>query len=97
MRVIYVSNNSGGDWWLTDEDWKKLESAGWKVAWRKDGSFGVKDGRFLGALACEASKEFSNVEAAIDEWEEITGKDPYAEGCSCCGAPHYFREAYKGE
>lgn len=31
--VEYSSNNSGGDWWLSDEDWKALEAAGWKVAW----------------------------------------------------------------
>lgn len=31
--VEYSANNSGGHWWLADEDWKALESAGWKVAW----------------------------------------------------------------
>lgn len=31
--VEYDSNNSGGDWWLSDDDWKALEKAGWKVAW----------------------------------------------------------------
>jgi hypothetical protein len=31
--VEYDSNNSGGRWWLTDEDWKALEAAGWKVQW----------------------------------------------------------------
>lgn len=29
----YSSNNSGGRWWLTDEDWRNLEAAGWKVQW----------------------------------------------------------------
>lgn len=33
MYVEYSSNNSGGSWWLEDGDWKKLESAGWKVEW----------------------------------------------------------------
>lgn len=33
MIVEYSSNNSGGDWWLSDDDWKNLESAGWKVKW----------------------------------------------------------------
>lgn len=33
MRVIYSSNNSGGNWWLDDADWKKLEAAGWRVEW----------------------------------------------------------------
>lgn len=31
--VEYNSNNSGGSWWLTDENWKALEAAGWKVQW----------------------------------------------------------------
>ena len=33
MYVEYSSNNSGGSWWLKDEDWKALEAAGWKVVW----------------------------------------------------------------
>ena len=33
IKVEYRSNNSGGDWWLKDEDWKKLEKAGWYVEW----------------------------------------------------------------
>jgi len=32
-RVEYDSNNSGGGWWLDDEDWRKLEVAGWTVNW----------------------------------------------------------------
>ena len=31
--VEYSANNSGGSWWLKDEDWRALERAGWKVAW----------------------------------------------------------------
>lgn len=31
ILVEYDSNNSGGDWWLKDEDWEKLEKAGWLV------------------------------------------------------------------
>ena len=33
MIVEYESNNSDGDWWLTDENWLSLEVAGWVVAW----------------------------------------------------------------
>ena len=35
MYVLYDSNNSGGSWWLGDEQWKALEAAGWKVAWER--------------------------------------------------------------
>ena len=32
MYVEYITNNSGGSWWLSDDDdWKALEAAGWKV------------------------------------------------------------------
>lgn len=31
--VEYSSNNSGGGWWLKDEDWKALEKAGWVIEW----------------------------------------------------------------
>ncbi len=31
--VEYSANNSGGHWWLKDEDWQALETAGWRVRW----------------------------------------------------------------
>ena len=31
--VEYSSNNSGGRWWLNDQNWRDLEAAGWVVAW----------------------------------------------------------------
>ena len=33
MILEYSSNNSGGSFWLSDEDWKNMEDAGWKVQW----------------------------------------------------------------
>jgi hypothetical protein len=33
IKVRYSTNNSGGHWWLSDKDWKKLEKKGWKVKW----------------------------------------------------------------
>jgi hypothetical protein len=35
MYVEYNSNNSGGQWWLSDQNWKDLEAAGWKVSWAR--------------------------------------------------------------
>jgi hypothetical protein len=91
----YSSNNSGGSWWLSDEDWYALEAAGWKVDWYRDREssiFGGADasGRWLGALASSASKEFSSYDEAAAEWEGITGQSLDEEGCECCGAPHYI-------
>ncbi len=127
MLVKYNSNNSGGDWWLKDEDWYNLEKVGWKVDWYanekpspsceycegtgKITSKGLekmtlggtkflgrrcflcmhgKDNRRLGALATKAEKEFSTIQAAIEEFEKITGQSATDEGCNCCGPPHTF-------
>ena len=79
----YSSNNSGGDWWLSDEDWKALEAGGWKVDWQPSGK------RWLGALATNATKEFESEEDAIADWEKILpDQNFHAKGCSCCGRPH---------
>ena len=81
MKVEYSSNNSGGDWWLSDEDWKNLEQAGWVVNWRE---------RFLGAIATSATREGLTEDEAIAEFERVTGEDAFANGCPCCGNPHNF-------
>lgn len=94
MKVEYSSNNSGGDWWLTDHNWRDLEAAGWKVDWRanKNSSFGKTnaDGRWLGALATSASREGLSLRVAVAEWEDVTGLRAADAGCSCCGNPHSF-------
>lgn len=106
MSVIveYSSNNSGGSWWLSDDDWEKLAEAGWNVHWvQSDGFPKYSDddpgdlvprektgGRWLGALAMYAYKEFDDPADAIPEFERITGQDASAEGCNCCGQPHNF-------
>ncbi len=95
MLVKYSSNNSGGRWWLTDENWLALEAAGWKVRWVKNEEVGLfrKEGedRWLGALAKEAEKEFETPGAAMREFEKVTGQTASDEGCNCCGAPHSFQ------
>lgn len=103
MIVKYTSNNSGGSWWLTDDDWKKLEEAGWYVYWggwnedytdRKCNSAEeAEEHRWLGCLAKEATKEFNgllSIHQAKKEFEEITNCNVDLEGCPCCGQPHYF-------
>jgi hypothetical protein len=97
MIIEYSSNNSGGDWWLTDEDWKALEDAGWKVQWHKDdppdSPFArsiSEDGRWLGALAGYASIDAETPADAMRSFEKATGKDVSDEGCNCCGPPHSF-------
>lgn len=100
--VTYDSNNSGGGWWLNSEQWDKLAEAGWNVHWCHDGGRPSKayenpmavcedtGETWLGARACSAAKRFENPADAIREFEEVTGEDPSAEGCNCCGPPHSF-------
>lgn len=94
MLIKYDSNNSGGSWWLSDDDWRKLEAAGWTVHWVKDQEDGFmrKKGeeRWLGALARSAEKQFETPADAIREFEAVTGQSASDEGCNCCGAPHSF-------
>jgi hypothetical protein len=95
VQVEYSSNNSGGSWWLSDADWYALERAGWDVRWQKDEAnpiFRSDDGRFLGALANRATKQFNSLGEGIQEWERITGKTSTELGCGCCGPPHSFHD-----
>lgn len=79
-KITYDSNNSGGSWWLTENDWKKLEEAGWKVEW-KDWS---------GSGPTRATREGLSMEEAISEFERITGENAREIGCDRCGSPHNF-------
>jgi hypothetical protein len=92
--VEYVSNNSGGSWWLEDKDWENLEAAGWIVDWCRDkkDKLHIDGDRWLGALATSATKRNTTLREAISEFERITRLNAASEGCQCCGPPHSFRE-----
>lgn len=94
MKLIqYNANNSGGRWWHTEEMLDKLEAAGWKLGRFDMSKMRVvpRDGTlYMGTSATYARKHFSSVDEAKDEFEAITGMDTEAEGCECCGPPHFF-------
>tara|TARA_Y100001951_G_scaffold105377_1_gene122746 strand:+ start:6124 stop:6477 length:354 start_codon:yes stop_codon:yes gene_type:complete len=94
--VEYDSNNSGGHWWLDDDQWRALEAAGWEVDWvaEKKSSFVTADsnGRWLGALAQSATRRGLSLNEAVDEWQRVTGECATDAGCPCCGVPHNFTE-----
>jgi hypothetical protein len=96
MKLAYVeyrSNNSGGSWWLTDENWKALEAAGWEVDWyanQKNDTFTYRDGRWMSALATKAVRRNVTMREVVEEFECVTGQDVSDEGCNCCGRPHNF-------
>lgn len=71
-------NNSGGSDWLSSEDLRNLEDLGWTVhPWSfRDGASHVS----IDAPEWLARSEFAS----------ITGQDPDARGCDCCGRPFRF-------
>jgi hypothetical protein len=77
--VEYNHNNSGGVDWLKAQDWQKLVDAGWIVDQENSRIYSAKR---IGLSLYDA----------IVEWQNVTGLDPAAEGCNCCGRPHSFYE-----
>lgn len=107
--VEYHSNNSGGRWWMTDEDWHSLEEAGWHVNWAKDDEYMMKyaepgETRYLGALATSAylvanagmTDPHRIMREAISMFDAVTSCRSTDLGCSCCGTPHSFT-LYEGD
>lgn len=87
MKIKYNSNNSGGRWWLKDDDWRALEAAGWTVNWCKDdprraygGGLDADGVRWLGALAKNAEKDFETPAEAMQEFALVTGQNVSDEG-----------------
>lgn len=87
---------------MTEDDWQKLEKAGWKLFGFDDfeytnaGSYVVEDG-FPKKKSNSRTKNphygfkyFNSITDALVEFEELTGQDVSEEGCNCCGAPHSF-------
>lgn len=75
--VHYSHNNSGGYDWMDDDDWAALAARGWVLD--------THNGLTYGADRTGLSRD-----EAIREWEAATGQSSTAEGCECCGPPHYF-------
>lgn len=93
--VEYSSNNSGGSFWLSDDDWRALEAAGWVVDWVKGSTSGryssfAQGDRYMGALATQAKRYGVGLRGAIMEFDDVTSQNSSDLGCSCCGTPHSF-------
>lgn len=100
--VEYDTNNSGGSYWLKNNDWEALRNAGWLLmdwdnAYYENGQY-VADETGLPKVtrpaqlesAHYAFKMFDSISDAIKEFEKLTGQDVTDEGCNCCGPPHSF-------
>lgn len=100
--VEYHANNSGGSWWMSDDDWKALADAGWEVEWAEAGDpYSQPDAkgvpRYLGARATRAkfyldfnATTKSGLRQAIASFNSVTSCNASDLGCSCCGTPHSF-------
>ena len=80
IKLEYSSNNSGGSFWLSIDDWKVLEDNGWDI----------DESKMFGEDFYMASKEFDTPKEGIEEFERLTLQDAGATGCTCCGPPHEF-------
>ena len=103
IPVEYSTNNSGGNYWLTKEDWRALQDAGWLImdwdnsVYDEKGQY-VPDENGLPMVSHPADldkahyafKLFDNIQEALVEFEKLTGQNVSDEGCNCCGAPHSF-------
>jgi hypothetical protein len=80
MIIEYSSNNSGGPWWLKDEDWKALEAAGWHVMWGGEYFCGAEPAYTLFKRPADkptpcASRELCPGHRRFDSWQEMTDND----------------------
>jgi len=101
LLIEYHSNNSGGNEWLTEQNWKDLKKAGWKLfsygnfvyinSNRAFGKDNLPKRKGVVGFPSYGFKRFDSIGEALQEFEKITGSDVTAEGCNCCGAPHEFR------
>ena len=90
MKVEYSSNNSGGGWWLKDEDWKALEAAGWKVEWGRM-YFCPKEGEKDHSWNQRPRYPFECVKV-LSEYDKLHNTPP-----SCQGHQGFLRSEDMGE
>lgn len=92
QTVTLDQNNSGGYFWLSDEQFDALLADGWYVAedsgqWRLN-SYGKRAQNLK--LDVPVEREDHAVTIAKIEFERITGEQADAIGCTCCGPPFDF-------
>jgi hypothetical protein len=88
MHTIHLhQNNSGGYFWLSDEQFDALLADGWRVA--SGLNFGGRAAQDL-LLDVPVADERAAITIAQIEFQRVTGEDPNAIGCTCCGPPFHF-------
>ncbi len=89
MHTVTLSqNNSGGSFWLSNEDFDNLIADGWVEPEGQTSMFGRVSHDLT--LDVPVADEDAAVTIAKIEFQRVTGQDPDDEGCNCCGPPFYF-------
>lgn len=81
--IEFSENNSGGSFWLSEENYQALKDIGW------EGEGIVPGERYAGRTLTRTGV---SRRVALAEFEDATGWSPYEEGCDCCGQPFNFYE-----
>ncbi len=87
VTTEFSENNSGGEWWLSGENYIALKEAGWDWA----GSHKAEYTTEVHALSMKEARTVGTMRA-IESWETATRKDSDAQGCPCCGPPFRFMD-----
>lgn len=81
--IEFSENNSGGSFWLNEQNYADLMAAGW------EGEGIIPDDRYSGRRLRRSGVSHR---VALAEFWDITGWNPDEEGCGCCGQPFNFYE-----
>ena len=96
MYVKLDQNNSGGSFWLNDQQFDALLADGWVVAdQRREATYGRAAQNL--AIDIPVKDPQTAVTVAKIEFGRVTGFDPDDEGCNCCGQPFYFDSVAPGD
>lgn len=90
QTVTLDQNNSGGSFWLSKAQFDALLADGWKID--ESMPYRLNWGREAQNLTLDVPVEDEQAAETIAkiEFQRVTGEDPDAEGCNCCGPPFHF-------
>lgn len=87
MIVQYDSNNSGGYWWLKDDDWLALEKAGWHVEWGQTRYCHTDASWKMPIPVCDSYKECAGHHA--DSYQQIAQEERFLEAAATSASKEF--------
>lgn len=101
-HVEYLTGVSGGDTFMDDDDWDRLERAGWVIDWAAhyansptvyfDEATALYRFHNSNLAAKKAYLPNATLNEALQSFDSNTTADYTDTGCDCCGPPHHFTE-----